>query len=126
MQEALQVNVPTAELKIKIALSIRFRGSGLKGYFLRRCFLYHARVSRTPVHLPGLAAIVGECLFKVTGIRTDVHPDISHQNASAIKGFLVEEFAPPILELADRRHAGQGAPFAVGIREAPLAGSGIV
>src|SRR5712692_1371028 len=58
-------------------------------------------------------------------IRSDVRDDKSNENGSAIKWFLIEKLAAPILELADGGLA-QGAVVAVGKIETPLVGLRIV
>lgn len=46
-----------------------------------------------PVHLPGRTSIVRVRLFKVSGIWSDVRPDISNENHSAVVSVLAIEFA---------------------------------
>jgi hypothetical protein len=58
-------------------------------------------------------------------IRSDVRPDHSNQDGSAIKWLLIEKLAAAILELADRGHA-QGTAAAAGEILTPLVGLGIV
>ena len=52
-------------------------------------------------------------------IRSDVRPDHSNQDGSAIEWLLIEKLAAPILELAGGGHT-QGTAAAVGKILAPL------
>jgi len=88
-------------------------------------FIFDARIGVDPVHLPGLAAIGGEGLFRAPGVRRHRREDESNQDRSAIERFLVVKLTAAVLELADHRLA-QGAGIAAGEVQAPLAGLGIV
>jgi hypothetical protein len=48
------------------------------------------------VWLPRLASVIGERLFKLMRIRTDVRPDHPNQDGSAMKWLLIEKLAAPI------------------------------
>jgi hypothetical protein len=78
-----------------------------------------ASIGCDPVHFPGLAAVIGEGLLEVTRIRSDIGDDEADQDGAAVECFLVDEFAPSILELADCRNA-QNAAAAAGDIQAPL------
>src|SRR6202035_573922 len=88
-------------------------------------FIFHPRVGRDPVDLPGLASVVREGLLEMARRRSDVRDDEPHANGSAIQGLLIEELAASLLEFTDRGLA-QGAVIGVGVIEAPLVGLGIV
>src|SRR6267143_5089950 len=88
-------------------------------------FIVHACVGRDPVYFPSLASIIRECLFKAARIRSDIRHDKSNVDGSAIKTFLIEKLAAPIVELADCGLV-QGTVDAVDKIEAPLVGLGIV
>src|SRR5437899_585972 len=62
----------------------------------------HSCVCRDPVHFPGFATVIRECLFETARVRSDVRNYESNKNGSAIQCFLVEKFTASILELADR------------------------
>src|SRR5258708_20188109 len=72
----------------------------------------HPGEGRDPVHLPGLAAILRERLFKAEGLRGDVRKNKSHLDGSAVERFLVVELAAPILEPAAHGLAQCAVPSA--------------
>jgi hypothetical protein len=65
-------------------------------------FIAYAGLVGDPVYFPGFAAIFGEGLFKVSGIWSDVGPNISNEDSSAIERLLIEELTTSVLELTDR------------------------
>src|SRR5258708_840299 len=79
---------------------------------------------RDPVKFRRLPAVGREGLLERTGSRRDIGDDESNQNGFAAEHLLVEEFASPILEFADRRRA-QAATAVAREVEAPLAGLGV-
>src|SRR5258708_1051077 len=85
----------------------------------------HPGESCDPVHLPGLAAILRERLFKAEGLRGDVRKNKSHLDGSAVELFLVVELAAAIREPADHGLA-RCALAAVGPMDVPLVVLGIV
>src|SRR5258708_15639873 len=82
-------------------------------------FILDPYVCRDPVHFPSLAAVIRERLFKPARIRSDVRDNKSNKDGPAIQCFLIEKFAPTILEFTDRGLTHRTA-FAVGKIEAPL------
>src|SRR6516165_8172770 len=120
------MNLPGANLEIKTVLLLVLPcGSELNARC--RCVgcVCHARVSRDPVHFPGLASVVGEGLLKSARIRSDVRNNKTNKDSPVVECFLVKEFAASILELADR---GLTYRSVVAIREveAPLMGLRVV
>jgi len=85
----------------------------------------HARVRHNPVCFPGLSAVIRECLFKVTRVLGNAGPYTSNKDCSSIECLLVEEFAAPVLELADRGDT-QRTGFTVSEIQAPLVGLWII
>src|SRR5580698_4484530 len=88
-------------------------------------FIIHSRLIRNPVHLPGLASVVGECLLKVGRFRVGVRPDKSNIDGSPFPWLLIKELAASIPELADHG-LSKDAILAVGPIDTPLVGLGIV
>jgi hypothetical protein len=76
-------------------------------------------------YFPGLAPVIRESLFEAARSRSDIRDDEAHHDGATVEGFLVEELAPSVLELADRGWAN-GTGGAVVEIEAPLAGLRIV
>jgi len=87
--------------------------------------IFHSRVYRDPVHLPGLAPIARERLLKSARVGSNVRNNKSNKDSSAIKHLLVIKLAAPIFEAADCGLA-QTAALAVGEIKTPLPGLGIV
>ncbi len=46
--------------------------------------IFHPRVCRDPVHFPGLASIVRECLFETARIRSDARDYKPNKDGSAL------------------------------------------
>src|SRR6266851_1238556 len=119
MQQALEVNLPSALFEIKIVLPVVLRWSGLKTCLRNLGFVFQSRVGCDPVHLPSLASIIGKCLLKAARIGSDVRYDKSNQDGPVIQGFLVIKLAASIFEFANR-WLGQRASGAAGKIKAPL------
>src|SRR5436190_21513988 len=118
------MNLPVAYLEVKIVFPIRDRGgpdARLCVGILRCRFIFHPSVRVDPIHFPGFSALLRECLLKVTRVRSDLRYDKADQDHPSIKEFLIEEFAPAILEFAGRGLA-QAANLAIRKIEAPLPG----
>ena len=88
-------------------------------------FTFHSCVCVDPIYFPTLTPVVRECLFKTTRILSDVRPEPSNKNRSAIKWFLVKKLAPSILKFPDHRLV-DGTVVAGGPIVASLTGVGIV
>src|SRR6266567_8336388 len=84
-------------------------------------FILHPRLVCNPIDFPSLAAIIGERLLKVGRIRSDIGPDKSNQDGSAIRArwFRTEKLAASILEFSDRGRP-EGSALTCGPIEAPL------
>src|SRR5579864_4266294 len=90
-----------------------------------RELLFLTGESSDPVGLPGLAAVGGKRLFQPERGRCDVGKNETYEDGSALKSFLIVEFAATVNEPAD--HRGPQYPFfSVGPEDAPLAGRGVI
>src|ERR1700722_20923597 len=85
--------------------------------FLRSWFC--SGQGRGEIWFPGFSAVVGEGLFEMVGIRSDVRPDNPNEDGSAVVRLLIVELAAAILEFTDGRCADR-AVAAVGKIQAPL------
>src|ERR1700722_7787103 len=120
------MSFPAAKFKVEIVLHTFLPLPGTGPIRLR----FHAGVNGLPVSLPRRAAIFRKCLFKAARIRSDLRPDISHQNTSAVEQLGIEKFATPLLELAYRGRAQRSSDTRsatrAGIGKAPLVSLRIV
>ena len=85
-----------------------------------RRFIVNPRLVGDPVHLPGFAAIVGEGLFKVSGVGSDVRPEVANEDDAAVVGVLAEELAASVFEFAHIGWTTERAVLAVGPVKTPL------
>src|SRR5215469_3767122 len=121
MCEALQLDLPATELKIKIVLAVMIVGVGRdirtpSGLALHR---------RDPVRLPAPATVFRERLLEVAGRSAYVGPEEAHENAPAIKHLSVIELTSAVLEFTDQGIFGRRVR-AIRPVDAPLATMGIV
>src|SRR5579871_2147288 len=87
--------------------------------------IFHQRLGDDKVRLPGLASVRRESLLKVAGIGLDVEYTESHQNGSAIVGFLVHEIRTFVLERTNDRRTERAASR-VGKMDTPFVRVGVV
>src|SRR5437762_10558515 len=85
-----------------------------------RRFIVNPRLVGDPVHLPGFAAIVGEGLFRVSGVGSDVRPVLANEDDAAVVGVLAEELAASVFEFAHIGWTTERAVLAVGPVKTPL------
>src|SRR5215472_13950436 len=124
------MSLPASDFEIEVVLVItrsrwRFelRRAGFSGFF--EFFFPDAGLVGDPVDLPGFAAVIGERLFEVSGVRGDLRPDESQQNHAAVDLFPIIKLALTVLEFTNGRYA-KGAVFGVGPVDAPLMSGRIV
>src|SRR6266498_1213938 len=78
-----------------------------------------------PIDFPASSGVGGEVLFEAGRTWSDVHDTVACEDRSDIEQFLIEEFAAPVLEVADHRLC-HDAVVAVRPVQGPLARLAVV